>query len=665
MLKFRFVITTGDHRLETMFVNIFSAKILAIPRQIKRLLIVGLDVCLCFIASWISLSLTLGYSVDSDNHVYLLTLISILTAIPTFFACGVYRSIFRFSGWHAIKNATMAFGLYTIMYSSIILSGLFEELPLIMAALQPLTLVAVFITARIAAYALLLQVHHRTEEPSCETNVVIYGAGVAGRQVVNILTTTKTMCVVGFIDDDRHKQNLAINGIPVYSPDDLPNLKQCKRIKNILLAMPSVGRLRKEAILKNLSQLGIAIRTVPSMADLARGRFAVSDLKDLEIENLLWRDRVLPDSELLARKVTGKTVAVTGAGGSIGSELCRQILALKPASLIMIEASEFALHAIYEELIAMQNSQKDCDTIEMIPLICSVQDRNGVRRILEQRKIETIYHAAAYKHVPMVESNPIEGLKNNVFGTLVVAEAAIEFSVTDCVLISTDKAVRPTNVMGASKRLAELIFQALAKPDDRITCLSVVRFGNVLDSSGSVIPKFRKQIAEGGPLTVTHPEATRFFMTIPEAAELVIQASSLANKGDIFILDMGEPIKIVDLAKRMIILSGFTVRDERNHNGDISIEIIGLRPGEKLHEELLIGDTAESSSHDKIIKANERHLSWTDLQPHIETLKLATDHGDVDLCFKILAKAVEGYELNLSNKPSATKTEHRTCNFPD
>eukprot|EP00887_Chlorella_sp_A99_P004417 scaffold39.g4417.t1 len=402
--------------------------------------------------------------------------------------------------------------------------------------------------------------------------------------------------------------------------------------------MPSLNRKRRNEILNQIRSAHVAVRTLPSVTDLAQGKVSISDLRELDVDDLLDRGPVMPNHILLAMNVRSKIVMVTGAGGSIGSELCRQVLSIGPAKMLLIEQSEFALYAIHQELEEKLSGRE----IVLVPLLASVQDDERIREIMSTWHPDTVYHAAAYKHVPLVEHNPAEGIKNNVLGTLRTAQAAAENGVSDFVLISTDKAVRPTNIMGASKRLAEMVLQALAATNPN-TKFSMVRFGNVLGSSGSVVPKFRQQIRDGGPITLTHAEITRYFMTIPEASQLVIQAGAMAKGGDVFVLDMGQPVKIMDLARRMIELSGLTVKDGQNLEGDIEIEITGLRPGEKLYEELLIGANPKCTSHSRIMKAHEDFIPWSDLQGELNALKLALNANDVGAIRLMMKKLVSGY----------------------
>jgi FlaA1/EpsC-like NDP-sugar epimerase len=468
--------------------------------------------------------------------------------------------------------------------------------------------------------------------------VLIYGAGSTGRQLVAAMANSHEMQVVGFLDDDDRLHGHVLNGQPIYNPVDLSQLVTTLGISDVLLAMPGLNRKSRNDILIRIRAARVAVRTLPSMTELAQGKVSVSDLRELDIDDLLGREAVAPNHILLVKNISGKVVLVTGAGGSIGSELCRQILAVKPAKLLLIEQSEFALYAIHQELEEKQTQKNSV----LVPLLASVQDVDRMREIMATWQPDTVYHAAAYKHVPLVEHNPSEGIKNNVLGTLRTAQAAAENGVADFVLISTDKAVRPTNIMGASKRLAELVLQALATQSSS-TRFSMVRFGNVLGSSGSVVPRFRQQIRDGGPVTLTHPDITRYFMTIPEAAQLVIQAGAMAKGGDVFVLDMGQPVKIMDLACRIIELSGLQVKNADNPDGDIDIEITGLRPGEKLYEELLIGDNPRSTSHPRIMKAHEEHMGWHELEQKLRSLEMVLNINDVAVIRLMMQQLVPGY----------------------
>ncbi|WP_460233643.1 polysaccharide biosynthesis protein [Aurantivibrio plasticivorans] len=480
--------------------------------------------------------------------------------------------------------------------------------------------------------------------PSQES-VIIYGAGHSGFQLASALTGTNYK-VVAFVDDNKRLHGKLFRGLTVFNPRKLERLSKQYGISHILLALGNAPRSRRAAILNNLEPLGISIKTMPDMHDVLSGKAKIEDIKDVDVEDLLGRDPVKPIPDLLDACIKGKNVLVTGAGGSIGSELCRQILRLSPKKLVLFEANEYSLYKIEQEISELKkNIAMNTSTYSVIG---SIQDRNLLEQVFNSFEIQTIYHAAAYKHVPLIEHNVVEGVKNNIFGTWHCAEAAISSNVESFVLISTDKAVRPTNVMGATKRVAELILQALSKrqSDTRFT---MVRFGNVLGSSGSVVPLFRKQIKFGGPVTVTHQDITRYFMTIPEAAELVIQAGSMGMGGDVFVLDMGEPVKILDLAKKMIHLSGLTLRDEKNRDGDISISVTGLRPGEKLYEELLIGDNVSGTEHPRIMRAEESSLPWEETSKMIYDFISACDEHNTQRIKSILLNAPTDYHFNESN----------------
>jgi FlaA1/EpsC-like NDP-sugar epimerase len=512
------------------------------------------------------------------------------------------------------------------------------NVPRTVGIIQPILLLLFVGASRALARVWLgdqyLSILKRTSRPK----VLIYGAGTSGRQLAAAMANSHEMRVAGFLDDDERLHGHVLNGLPIYNPDDLSGLVVTLNVGDVLLAMPTVSRKRRNEILGQIRSAHVSVRTLPSVIDLAQGKVGVSDLRELDIDDLLGREPVSPNHILLAKNIVGKVVLVTGAGGSIGSELCRQIFSIGPEKLLLIEQSEFALYAIHQELEGKLSNRK----IGLVPLLASVQDQERMHEIVSTWKPDTVYHAAAYKHVPLVEHNPAEGIKNNVLGTLKAAQAAAENGVSDFVLVSTDKAVRPTNIMGASKRLAEMVLQALAatNPGPKFT---MVRFGNVLGSSGSVVPKFRQQIRDGGPITLTHPEITRYFMTIPEAAQLVIQSGAMAKGGDVFVLDMGQSVKIIDLARRMIELSGLAVKDSENPDGDIEIEITGLRPGEKLYEELLIGENPKPTSHPRIMKAHEDFLPWAELLPKLNALEMALNVNDVTVVRLMLQQLVSGY----------------------
>ncbi|WP_254514883.1 SDR family NAD(P)-dependent oxidoreductase [Novosphingobium sp. G106] len=508
--------------------------------------------------------------------------------------------------------------------------------PRTMGVIQPILLLLIVLLSRLVVrewFGWTAAGRRRVKE-----RVAIYGAGATGHQLALALSATDDIIVAAFIDDNESLHGQTINGIVVKSPEQAVAAIQSGVLTDILLAMPGATRKRRNEIIAKLRELPVRVQTVPAVSDLAQGKISMRDLRDLDIDDLLSREAVAPESHLLGRTITSRVVMVTGAGGSIGSELCRQILAQEPQRLLLVEQSEFALYQIHSELERHQSG------VQIVPLLASVRDRDRIAEIVNVWRPQTVYHAAAYKHVPLVEHNVIEGIDNNVFGTLTVAEVSRQFGVEHFVLISTDKAVRPTNVMGATKRLAEMTLQ-IAALDPGDTCFSMVRFGNVLNSSGSVVPLFRRQIAEGGPITVTHPDITRFFMTIPEAAQLVIQAAGLARGGEVFVLDMGEPVRIYDLACNMISLSGLRLQDSANPDGDIAIEVVGLRPGEKLFEELLIGNNPMTTAHERIMKANELlPLSPVAFKTLMQELESALKRRDVSSARDLLLKLVTDYK---------------------
>lgn len=616
----------------------FAGPVLAMPRAAKRFLAFSLDLALCVLTVWLAYYLRLGEFVALSGDAFLPVAVSIGIAMPIFMVFGLYRSVFRYSGWPALLAVARAVSIYGLLYFSIFTAIGVAGVPRTVGIIQPILLLLFVGASRALTRVWLGDKYLGILRKESRPKVLIYGAGATGRQLVSALSNSPKMKVAGFLDDDDRLHGQVLNGQPIYNPSDLVNLKSTLVISDVLLAMPSLSRRRRNEILAQIRTARVAVHTLPSLTDLAQGRVSISDLRELDIDDLLGREPVTPNHVLLAMNVRSQVVMVTGAGGSIGRELCRQILAVGPSKLLLIEQSEFALYGIHQEL-EEKLSGRD---IVLLPLLASVQDTERMREIMSTWHPDTVYHAAAYKHVPLVEHNLAEGIKNNVFGTLSLAQIAIENGVSNFVLISTDKAVRPTNIMGASKRLAEMVLQALAANSPG-TKFSMVRFGNVLDSSGSVVPKFRQQIRDGGPITLTHPEITRYFMTIPEAAQLVIQAGGMAEGGDVFVLDMGEPVRIMDLARRMIELSGLAVKNEQNPDGDIEIEMIGLRPGEKLYEELLIGDNPEPTSHVRIMKAHEEYTPWVTLDANLGELEMALNANDARAVRSTLEKLVESY----------------------
>lgn len=629
-------------RYHQLMFNHLASPILGMPRAAKRLVVLGLDASLCVLTVWLAYYLRLGEWVtffgDPMWEPVNAALASLVLAIPLFIVHGLYRAIFRYSGLSALMTVFKAASIYGVLYATVVTAIGITGVPRTIGLIQPVLLLLLVGASRLLARFWLGDLYQRQLQISSLPKVLIYGAGNAGRQLAGAMANSHEMRVIGFVDDDDRLHGHNLNGLPIYSPADLSGLVSTLGINAVLLAIPSASRQRRNEIISRIQAANVQVRTLPSVSEIAQGRVSLSDLRELDIDDLLGREPVSPNHILLGKNITGKVVLVTGAGGSIGSELCRQILALNPTRLILVELSEYALYQILEEL---QVRASDSPT-DVVALLASVRDEERMLDILHHWKPDTVYHAAAYKHVPLVEHNPVEGIRNNTMGTLATARAARTAGVGDFVLISTDKAVRPTNIMGASKRLAEMVLQALSAEGGQ-TRFSMVRFGNVLGSSGSVVPKFRQQIRDGGPITLTHPEITRYFMSIPEAAQLVIQAGAMAKGGEVFVLDMGQPVRIQDLALRMIKLSGLSVRDNDHPDGDIEIEITGLRPGEKLFEELLIGDDPRPTQHPRIMQAREDFLPWERLVVELAALDTALQHSDIDSIRSALTRLVSGY----------------------
>ncbi|MFE2008524.1 polysaccharide biosynthesis protein [Pseudomonas guariconensis] len=640
-------------------------KLLSLTRGQKRLIQVAADVVLVWIALWLAFAVRLGVG-EMDNPVTehpWLFLSAPLTAIPLFIRFGMYRAVMRYLGNDAlitiVKAVTLSsliLGLVIFWYSnhrplvprSIVFN--YWWLSVIMVGGLRLAMRQYFLGDWLIAP---LQAPFSSRDDGLP-RVAVYGAGAAGNQLVTALRMGKVMRPVAFIDDDSTITDRVISGLHVYSSKKIQKMIDLTGAQEVLLAMPSISRARRREILGFLECLPLHVRSVPGFMDLASGRVKVDDIQEVDIADLLGRDAVPAQDDLLSHCVKDQIVLVTGAGGSIGSELCRQILALKPKALLLFEHSEFNLYNILSELEGRVT--RESLSTRVLPILGTVRNSAQLLDVMSTWNVDTVYHAAAYKHVPMVEHNIAEGIHNNVFGTLNTAQAAVQAGVANFVLISTDKAVRPTNVMGSTKRLSEMVLQALSRELAPVlfgdkgnvsqvnkTRFTMVRFGNVLGSSGSVIPLFHRQIKDGGPVTVTHPKITRYFMTIPEAAQLVIQAGSMGQGGDVFVLDMGEPVKIVELAEKMIHLSGFSVRSEANLHGDIAIEFTGLRPGEKLYEELLIGDNVIPTRHPMIMGAQEDWLRWDALKELLRQLEAALSGDDYPRVRQLLREAVSGY----------------------
>ena len=624
------------------------------------------DVLICACSVWLAFGLRLDQWGQFQGQQWMVLIATIGFSFPLFISSGLYRAIFRYVGSAALASMARVFIIYTgLFFCTFTLFGV-NDVPRSIGVIQPILLFIgigasrYFVRYWLGSINNVQKSFHRAQPIA-----LIYGAGSAGRQLASSITSNKEMLVKGFIDDDPHLQGSTVNGISVYPNTVVQDLIHRLDITDVLLAIPSASQNRRSEIIASLNGCGVRVRTLPGLIDLASGRVRITDLHDLDMNDLLGRVVVLPDVGLLEKNIRNQVVLVTGAGGSIGSELCRQIIKFSPKSLILLDSSEHSLYLIYEELkkavTALERDHfanggdgqdslpRPALSIKLVACMASVRDGDLLRKIFRAHQPNTVFHAAAYKHVPLVEQNPAEGIRNNVFGTFTCAQVSLECGVSQFILVSTDKAVRPTNVMGASKRIAELVLQAMAEiaaNGQHSTNFSMVRFGNVLGSSGSVAPLFSAQIAAGGPITLTHSEVTRYFMTIPEAAQLVIQASAMAVGGDVFVLDMGEPVRIHDLAVKMVYLSGLLVKDEAHPHGDIEIEVTGLRPGEKLYEELLIGDNPQPTAHPKIMKAHEEFLSWSDLQQELEKLNVALDACDAQLIRAMLKKLVPGYQPN-------------------
>ncbi|TFF04138.1 polysaccharide biosynthesis protein [Pseudomonas sp. BCA14] len=639
--------------------------LLSLPRRQKRILQVATDVVLVWAALWLAFVVRLGMD-EMTNPVKLhlwLFICAPIVAVPLFIRFGMYRAVMRYFGndaliaiVKAVSLSSLILGFVVYWYSnhqsvvprSIIFN--YWWLSLIMVGGLRLAMRQYFLGDWFAAAQHVPFTNREDGLP----RVAVYGAGAAGNQLVAALRMGRVMRPVAFIDDDSSISDRVISGLQVYKPKHIQRMIDATGAQEILLAIPSSNRARRREILGFLEGFPLHVRSVPGFMDLASGRVKVDDIQEVDIADLLGRDAVPAQDELLEYCIKDQCVLVTGAGGSIGSELCRQILALRPTTLLLFEHSEFNLYSILSEL--EQRITRESLSVRVLPILGSVRNQDKLLDIMKTWHVDTVYHAAAYKHVPMVEHNIAEGVMNNVIGTLNTAQAALQAGVSNFVLISTDKAVRPTNVMGSTKRLAELTLQALSRElapvlfGDKANILRVnktrftmVRFGNVLGSSGSVIPLFHKQIKSGGPLTVTHPKITRYFMTIPEAAQLVIQAGSMGQGGDVFVLDMGEPVRIVELAEKMIHLSGLSLRTEKNPHGDIAIEYTGLRPGEKLYEELLIGNNVVATQHPMIMSANEDHIAWDVLKVKLTELISAVDQDDYARVRQLLRDTVSGY----------------------
>ena len=621
--------------------------ILASPRSIKRTITVSFDFLVVIFSLWLAFSLRYSEIYIPAQSLWWVFLAAPVIAIPVFIKFGLYRAIIRYLGMQAIWTVVQATMLYEILFAVLVLMSNVQGVPRTVYAIQALLLLIIVGGTRLIARWWINSIqngsNHLARNKKTVPPVIIYGAGASGMQLAAALSQSNQYRPVAFIDDAIEFHNHQINGLTVFPFTQLSHLIKQYGVTDLLLALPSVSRTRRNQLIRLLEPYSLHVRTLPSLLDLADGKVNVSDIQEIDITDLLGREAIEPIQDLLQANITNKTVMVTGAGGSIGSELCRTIIRLKPSSLVLYELNEFSLYAIERELELLGVG------VPIFALLGNIQDQKRIESACSRFNINTIYHAAAYKHVPMVEKNTSEGVRNNVFGTLSCVKAAVASKVETFVLISTDKAVRPTNTMGATKRFAELVLQGLAR-EQSDTRLIMVRFGNVLGSSGSVVPLFREQIANGGPITVTDSRIIRYFMSIAEAAELVIQAGAMGQGGDVFVLDMGEPLRIVDLAKRMIHLSGYLEKDKENPEGDIEITYTGLRAGEKLYEELLIGNNVADTNHSKIMRAEEKVISWSDLKNILPRLQKVNDQNNTEEVRAILLKHVDGFKPQCDNQ---------------
>ncbi|HEY8272545.1 MAG TPA: nucleoside-diphosphate sugar epimerase/dehydratase [Pseudobdellovibrionaceae bacterium] len=616
-------------------------RIAELPRKFKILIMLGCDVVLLPLALWSAVALRLGTFTPDVSQFWWVFFVIPFTAVPIFIRFGFYRAVIRYMDDKIIYTVIYGVSLSVLMLMAVVVMAKLVALPRSSIVIYWVIAIAYIGASRFVARGLIRTIETRRDR---KQNVAIYGAGQAGLQTALALVSGREYRPVAFFDDNPELQGTSVAGLRVYPPKEALKIMQQKGCEQLLIAMPSSSRTVRKEIISRFEGKDIVLKILPGLGDLVQGKVRVEDIREVGVEDLLGRDPVPPFEQLISSCIKGRVVLVTGAGGSIGSELCRQILLNSPLKLILFERSEFALYKIEQELTRLHPEA------QVISVLGDVLDQEHLENLMTAHAVQTVYHAAAYKHVPLVEANADSGILNNVFGTRAAAKAAINTKVSTFVLISTDKAVRPTNVMGASKRLAELVLQGLAHEPQQHTRICMVRFGNVLGSSGSVVPLFKEQIKNGGPVTVTHPEVTRYFMTIPEAAQLVLQAGSMGKGGDVFVLDMGEPVKIVDLARKMVELSGLEVREPHSENGDIAIEFVGLRPGEKLYEELLIGDNVTWTEHPRIMRAEEHFLEENFLKEKLTEIQAACKQGDSIKIRGILKSLVKEYTLETFNR---------------
>jgi len=622
------------------YIKEISDFIISLNRYSKRAIAIVTDLGLCILCTWLAFFIRLEEFILFKDFNFYPALISVIIAIPVFWLFGIYRTFFRYTSISIVFSILSSSMVYGLLYFLVIGVYGIQGVPRSIGILQPILLLLSIMSIRLSIKNILHSNYSFRNKSLNKKNVLIYGAGESGRQLVIALENSIEFKVVGFIDDNSELHRQFLLGKKIYSLNNIKDLIETKEIDLVFLALPMIGRAKRNQIIDSLNKYKITVKTLPSIQDIVDGKISISDIKDLTIEDLLNRDQIKPNLQLLSKNINSKVVLVTGAGGSIGSELCHQIIRLKPKKLILIELNEFALYKINEEL---KNLKLD---FKIVPLLINIQNTSRVEEVFKTFKIDTVYHAAAYKHVPLVEENICESVKNNVFGTYIIAKISLEYKVSNFVLISSDKAVRATNIMGASKRLSEICVQSLYHNSDNGTKFAIVRFGNVLQSSGSVIPLIKQQIKEGGPVTLTHPEVTRYFMTVTEASQLVIQAGAMSEGCEVFILDMGESVKIKDLIYKMIKLSGLTVKDGNNSDGDIEVKIIGLRPGEKLYEELLLGENPQKTYHDKIQKAEDPFISLNQLKIDLENMSVLLENNKAAEVKDMLSKLVTSYQSN-------------------
>ncbi len=627
---------------ETLIVRLLR-RLVDAHRRTKFVLILAIDAVLCIAAVIIGFSLRLGEWDLWSPAIATVTAAALVLWLPLFLFRGIYRTVVRYIGSRTMMGIATSSLIMMIGLAALFTINSVPGIPRTIAIIQPMIFAVLLVMSRLVARYVLFDLLNKRNAVGPRNRVLIYGAGSSGRQLALSLRHEPNKVLLGYVDDDRRLTGKHLDGVRVHYSDDLATLIPRYQADMVLLAMPQISRQRREQIVRKFKGISVRVLTLPAMGALIDGSVSIGDLREIEITDLLGREPVPPNRDLLHHTISGRTVMVTGAGGSIGSELCRQISRLDPKQIILVEMTEHALYSIEGEMREAQRGGTLGGDVAIHAELGSVADPDLVRRMFDRWRPDTVFHAAAYKHVPLVEDNVISGIRNNVFGTLNCAVEAERVGVSHFILVSTDKAVRPTNVMGASKRVCELVLQALADRGGS-TRFAIVRFGNVLGSSGSVVPRFQRQIREGGPVTLTHRDVTRYFMTIPEASQLVIQAGAMAEGGEVYVLDMGEPIRIYDLARTMINLSGLTAREGADGEGDIEIREIGLRKGEKLYEELLIGNSPQPTAHARIMRARETLLEWDELSAQLDALRVVLAQGDRVVALTILSALVSEFE---------------------